>query len=95
MTHIQTEVPEDEYERLRTLAEERDLSIREALRQATELWIEQQDAVNPEDSVFTSVDAVRDGASHRTRTATTVTTEDDLVEEWAGDTDTYRLADPD
>lgn len=95
MTHIQTEVPEDKYERLRTLAEERGLSIREALRQATELWIERQEAVDPEDPVFRSVEAVRDGASHRTRTATTVTTEDDLVEEWTGDADSYRLANPD
>lgn len=95
MTHIQTEVPEDEYERLRTLAEERDLSIREALRRATELWIERQEAVDPEDSVFTSVEAVRERASHRTGTATTATTEDDLVEEWTGDADSYRLVDPD
>lgn len=95
MTHIQTEVPEDEYERLRTLAEERDLTIREALRQATELWIERQEAVDPEDTAFTSVEAIREQASHRTGTVTTATTEDDLVEEWSGDADSYRPADPD
>lgn len=95
MTHVQTEVPEDEYERLRTLAEERDLSIREALRRAARLWIEQQEAVDPGDPLFTTVDAVREGAARRDRTSTTATTEDDLVEEWSGDADTHRLADPD
>lgn len=94
MKHIQTEVPDDQYERLRTLAEERDLSIREALRQATELWIERQEAIDPDDPAFTSVESVREGSGHRTRTSTNVLAEDDLVEEWTGDAGSYRLANP-
>lgn len=93
MTHVQTEVPEDEYERLRTVAEERGLSIREALREAAALWLREQDAVDPADPLFSSVDSVREGASGRHRS--NASAEDDLVDEWQGDAEEYRLADPD
>lgn len=93
MTHVQTQVSDEDYERLRTLAEEQDLSIREALREATELWIETRDAVDPDDPLFTSVEALRDG-SGTDRVATDASTADDLVEEWRGDAETYRLGDP-
>jgi hypothetical protein len=93
MTHVQTEVSEEEYERLRTLAEERGLSIRDALREATELWIEKRDAVDPDDPLFDSVEAVRE-ASDRDRESTVLTTEGDLVEEWTGDAEASRLAEP-
>lgn len=94
MTHIQTEVSDDEYERLRALAEERGLSIREALRQAAEMWIERQEAIDPEDAAFTTVESVREETVNRTRPSTHAVTEDDLVEEWSGDADSYRLVDP-
>jgi predicted DNA-binding protein len=94
MTHVQTEVPEEEYERLRALAGERGLSIREALREATELWIEERDAVNPDDPLFDSVESVRDGSPNHDREPTSVTTEDALVEEWTGDAEESRLAEP-
>jgi hypothetical protein len=93
MTHVQTEVPEEEYERLQALAEERGLSIRDALREATELWIEERDAVDPDDPLFDSVEAVRD-TSGRDRESTVVTREDDLVEEWTSDAEESRLAEP-
>jgi hypothetical protein len=95
MTHVQTEVPDDEYERLRAIAEERGISIREALREATELWIEQRDAVDPDDPLFSSLDAVREASARRDRVSTSVTDEDDIVEEWTGDADEYRLSEPD
>ena len=93
MTHVQTEVSDEDYERLRTLAEEQDLSIREALREATELWIETRDAVDPDDPLFTSVEALRDDPGND-RASTDVRTAEDLVEEWRGDSETYRLGDP-
>ncbi len=40
------------------LAEEQDLSIREA----TELWIETRDVVDPDDPLFRSVEALRGGS---------------------------------
>jgi hypothetical protein len=104
MTHVQTEVPDDdvqtdvpddEYERLRAIADERGISIREARRQATEWWIEQRDAVDPEDPLFSSLDAVREASARRDRVSTSVTDEDDIVEEWTGEADEYRLSEPD
>jgi hypothetical protein len=92
MTHVQTEVSEAEYERLRALAEERGLSIREALREATELWMDERDAVDPDDPLFDSVDAVRN--ADRDRASTNVTTEGDPIKEWTGDAEAYRLGEP-
>lgn len=92
MTHVQTEVSEDEYERLRQVAEQRGLSIREALREATELWLEEQEAVDTDDPLFTSVERLRNDSTQGTRTS--LDEEDDLVEEWNGDADDVRLADP-
>jgi len=92
MTHIQTEVPEEEYERLREVAEQRELSIREALQEATELWLEEQDAVDSDDPLFTSVDELRQKDDHGKQT--NVVEEDDLVEEWEGDAESVSVADP-
>jgi hypothetical protein len=92
MTHIQTEVSDEEYERLQQVADQQGLSIREALRQATELWLEEQEAVDTEDPLFTSVEDVR-STSDATE-ATALSAEDDIVEEWAGDADSTDLADP-
>lgn len=92
MTHIQTEVPDEEYERLRQVAEQRGLSIREALREATELWLETQEAIDPDDPLFTAVDRLREEAEPESET--TLSAADDLVEEWAGDPDDVELADP-
>ncbi len=95
MTHVQTEVPEDDYERLRTIAAERGLTIRDALREATELWLDEQDAVDPTDPLFTSVESVRNAASRRDRPQTDVRDEADLVEDWDGDPSASHLGDPD
>jgi hypothetical protein len=92
MTHIQTEVPEDEYERLQQVAEQRDISIREALQEATELWLEEQDAIDSDDPLFTSVDEVRQREDYSAQT--NVMEADDLVEEWEGDAESISVADP-
>jgi hypothetical protein len=92
MTHIQTEVPEDEYERLQEVAEQRDISIREALQEATELWLEEQDAIDSDDPLFTSVDEVRQREDYSAQT--NVMEADDLVEEWEGDAESISVADP-
>jgi len=93
MTHIQTEVSDDEYKRLRQIAEQRDLSIREALREATETWIEQQEQVDTTDELFRSVDTLRERSVGQQQT--TLRNEDDLVESWEGDTEHVKLLDPD
>lgn len=89
MTHIQTEVSDDEYERLRQIAEQRDLSIREALREATATWIEQQEEVDTTDPLFSSVDSLRERSSGQHQT--TLRNEDDLVEEWESDAESATL----
>lgn len=94
MPHVQTEVPEEAYERLRSLAQERGLTIREALCEATERWIEDHAAIDPTDPLFTTVDRVRDESASGGREPTTATTEDDIVDEWRGDAARFRLADP-
>jgi hypothetical protein len=92
MTHIQTEVPEDEYERLQEVAEQRDISIREALQEATELWLEEQDAIDADDPLFTSVDKVRQKGNRGEQT--NVMEEGDIVEEWEGNAESLSVADP-
>ncbi|MFB6084929.1 MAG: hypothetical protein ABEJ94_11870 [Halorientalis sp.] len=93
MTHIQTEVPDEEYERLREVAEQQGLSIREALREATDLWLQVQETVDTDDPLFTSVEEVRTAA--QSTPGTNVLEEDDLVEEWSGETADVELAEPD
>ncbi|ADD03714.1 uncharacterized protein Nmag_0116 [Natrialba magadii ATCC 43099] len=93
MTYIQTEVPDEEYERLRQIAEQRDLSIREALREATATWIDQQETVDETDELFRSVEKTRERAAGRNQT--TLRDETDLVEEWEGDAESVTLLDPD
>lgn len=91
MTHIQTDLSDEEYERFRSLATERGLSIREALREATVLWIDEQDRVDAEDPLFTSVESVRSGSDGETETR--AIDEADVVEEWSGDAAAVRVAD--
>jgi hypothetical protein len=91
-THIQTKVTDKTYDEFRELARERELSLKAALREAIEDWIEQQQQVDPDDPLFTLVaDAVRDSMPDTPRT--NASTEGDLVEEWSGDTDDITLAD--
>lgn len=49
---VQTVLDEDEYERFRRLAEEHDLSIKEAARQALTTWTDRESAHSPSDPLF-------------------------------------------
>lgn len=94
MTHIQTEVGEETYEAFRELANERGLSIRAALQEATEAWVEREREVDPDDPLFALVAEAGDG-SLPDSAHTNASTEDDLVDDWSGDASDVRLADPD
>lgn len=51
--NVQTELGGREYARLREIAEEEGISIKEALRRATREWIDRHDAPAPDDPLFT------------------------------------------
>jgi len=55
---VQTELPESEYWRLRQLADEEGISLKEALRRATGAYLEAKDRPDPEDPFFTFHDRV-------------------------------------
>jgi hypothetical protein len=55
---VQTELSESEYRRLRQLADEEDISLKEALRRATDAYLEVKDRPDPEDPFFTFHDRV-------------------------------------
>jgi hypothetical protein len=91
-THIQIEITDAAYEEFRELARERGLSLTAALREATEDWIEQQQQVDLDDPLFTLVaDATNESMSDASRT--NASTEDDIVDEWSGNTADITLAD--
>ena len=51
--NVQTELDRGEYVRLRELAAEEGISIKEALRRATTDWIDRHDAIAEDDPLFT------------------------------------------
>lgn len=55
--NVQTELNRGEYERLRELAEAENISIKEALRRATNDWIDRHDSIAADDSLFTFHDS--------------------------------------
>jgi hypothetical protein len=93
-THIQTEVGEETYDTFRELAHERGLSIRTALQEATEAWIEREREVASDDALFALVEEAGDDSLPDTA-RTDASTESDLVDDWSGDANDIRLADPD
>lgn len=50
---VQTELSESEYERLRRYADEEGISLKEALRRATDAYLEAKDRPDPDDPFFT------------------------------------------
>jgi hypothetical protein len=77
--HVQTELDENKYERLRKFARERGLSIKEAGEEALVEWIERQERPDPDDPAFTVFDELdTDGPEIDARE------ESDVVEEWDG-----------
>ncbi len=55
---VQTELSEREYERLRQLADEEDISLKEALRRAATAYVESKDRPDPDDPFFTFHDRI-------------------------------------
>lgn len=52
MKIVQTELPEEEYERLVRVAEREDLSLKDALRDAVKSFTDQQERHDPDDPFF-------------------------------------------
>lgn len=92
MPRIQTDIPQQDYERLREIVEQRGLSIQQAIQEAMKVWLREQDVVNSDDALFTSVKDCRDG--NRRDEQTNALEADDIVEDWEGDPETVSLADP-
>lgn len=93
-THMQTEVTEETYDAFRRLAHERGLSIRAALQEATEAWVERERQVDPDDPLFALV-ADAAGESLPDTARTNASDEDDLIDDWSGDASDIELADLD
>lgn len=55
---VQTELPESEYERLRQHADDEGISLKEALRRATDAYLEAKDRPDPDDPFFSFHDRV-------------------------------------
>lgn len=82
--HVQTELSTEEYRQFKELAEERGLSLTAALREAAAGWIEEQREVDPDDPLFGILDEL-DTEPCPDHPRTNAATEDDLVDEWSGD----------
>jgi hypothetical protein len=90
--HVQTELSEEEYDRFREFARERGLSLKEAGHRAVVDWIERQQQPDPNDAAFTALDEL-EGSSLPATAATDARKEDDLIEEWHGNDESFVLAD--
>ena len=84
-THVQTELPGEEYSHFKSLADERGISLTTALREAAEVWMEQQQQVDPDDPLFDILDQL-DHESVPDKPRTNAATEADLVDDWDGAT---------
>ncbi len=80
--HVQTELTNEEYQKFKTLAEERGLSLTAALHEAVEQWMENRHEVDPNDALFDVLSELdQEPAPGAPRT--NATTEADLIEEWS------------
>jgi hypothetical protein len=89
--HVQTELNGEEYERFREFAEEHELFLKEASHEALIEWVERQQQANPNDAAFTILDDLDDSSLPRTA-QTDAREEDDLVDEWHGNDESFVLA---
>ncbi|EMA42429.1 hypothetical protein C448_10722 [Halococcus morrhuae DSM 1307] len=83
-THIQTELSDEEYDHFKSLADERGLSLTAALREAAEVWMEQQQ-IDPDDPLFDILDQL-DQEPMPEKPRTNAAREDDLIDDWEGAT---------
>ncbi|WP_256686153.1 hypothetical protein [Halococcus qingdaonensis] len=84
-TSIQTELSDEEYDHFKSLADERGLSLTAALREAAEVWMEQQQRTNPDDPLF-DILAQLDQEPLPENPRTNAATEGDLIDDWDGAT---------
>jgi hypothetical protein len=89
---VQTELTEDEYERFREFAREHGLSLKEAGHEALIEWIERQQHADPNGPAFAVLDDFEDEALPASA-ATDAHEEADLVDEWHGSDESFRLVD--
>ena len=89
--HVQTELDEEEYEQFRKFANEHGLSLKEAGHEALIEWVERQQQADPNDPAFTVLDDLDDSALQPTA-QTDARAEDDPVDEWHGNDDSFVLA---
>lgn len=91
-THVQTELSGEEYSHFKSLADERGISLTAALREAAEVWMEQQQQVDPDDPLFDILDRL-DQEPVPGKPPTNAATEDDLIDDWSGATAGVRFTD--
>jgi hypothetical protein len=91
-THIQTKLSDEEYSHFKSLADDREISLTAALREAAEVWMEQQQQIDPDDPLFDILDQL-DQESMPDKPRTNAATEDDLVDDWDGATAGIRFSD--
>lgn len=84
-TPVEIELSDAEYRRFKSLAREQGLSLTAALREAVEIWMEHQETVDPDDPLFDILQQLDQENAPETR-RTNAATEDDLIEEWSGET---------
>jgi hypothetical protein len=92
ITHVQTELSEEEYEQFSEFAREHGLSLKEASHEAVLEWVERQKQPDPNDPAFTLLDDL-DVSSLPDTGATDARMEEDLVDEWHGSGEPFTLAD--
>lgn len=90
--HVQTELEDQDYDALRQLADERGLSLKQAVREALVDWIDRQQRADPTDPAFTVLeDLERD--SLPASAETDARTESDIVDDEGDDEVALDLAD--
>lgn len=89
--HVQTELTEAEYKTFREIANERDMTVKEASHEALVKWAEHQHRVDPTDRAFTVLDELDEVPLSSTAT-TDARQESDIVEEWSGSDVSFTVA---
>lgn len=90
-TPIQAELPANEYQAFRDLAQEHGLTLTDACHQAVTEWIDRHRRVDPQDPAFTVLNALENEALSASA-ATDSREESDPVDQWKGSREDWRLA---
>ncbi|MFB6283329.1 MAG: hypothetical protein ABEK59_05255 [Halobacteria archaeon] len=80
--HIQTELDEKEYSKVRKTANELGLSLKEACRHALVEWVERKEGIDKDDPAFTVIDKLEEINEEY---KTDVRKMDDTAEVWSGE----------